>query len=209
MTPQFFSIALIALLGAMLPGPDFVMVTKNALLHSRKSGCFTAIGVGSAIIIHMSYCVFGLAFVIASSLLLFGLIKYIGASYLIYLGITALLSKQSKEIFPSRAITKKTEISNFTAFKQGFLCNLLNPKATLFFLSLFTVVIKPSTPFTGELVYAAEIVVISILWFCSLTFFLSHHKIKKMLEKAEKYIAKILGAFLIGFGLALVFLTRS
>ena len=208
MIPQFFSIALIVLLGAMLPGPDFAIVTKNSIFHSRKSGCFTALGVGAAIAVHMTYCVFGLAFVISGSLLVFGLIKYIGASYLIYLGISMLLSKQSKEIFYSDAITKKTKISNFVSFKQGFLCNLLNPKATLFFLSLFTVVIKPSTPFYSEVIYAMEIIIIAIAWFCSLTIILSHARIKHVLEKSGKYIAKSLGIFLIGFGVALAFLKR-
>mgnify|MGYP006888284835 FL=1 len=55
MISQFFSIALIALLGAMLPGPDFAIVTKNTVLHSRKSGYFTSFGVGAAILVHMSY----------------------------------------------------------------------------------------------------------------------------------------------------------
>jgi len=208
MIPQFFSIALITLLGAMLPGPDFAIVTKNSIFHSRESGCFTAFGVGAAIAVHMTYCVLGLALIISNSLLIFSLIKYIGASYLIYLGLHSLLSKKSKEIFSSNTIVKKTKISNFVSFKQGFLCNLLNPKATLFFLSLFTVVIKPNTPFHWELIYAIEIIIIAIVWFCSLTIILSRARIKQALEKAGKYIANFLGVFLVGFGIALAFLKR-
>ncbi len=205
MVTQFFSVALISLLGAMLPGPDFAIVTKNSLFHSRKSGYFTSLGVATAIMVHMSYCVLGLALVISSSLLLFSLIKYVGATYLIYLGVMSLFSKQSKKIFSSNGELKKSEISNFASFRQGFLCNLLNPKATLFFLSLFTVIIKPGTPFSAQIVYASEIVLIAMAWFCTLTVILSHPYIKHSLEKAEKYIAKILGVFLIGFGTVLAF----
>jgi RhtB (resistance to homoserine/threonine) family protein len=208
MFAQCFSIAVIALLGAMLPGPDFAVVTKNSLFHSRKSGFFTSLGVGTAIIVHMTYCVLGLALVISSSLLLFSLIKYIGAAYLIYLGIKSLFSKQSKNVFSSNQKARKSELSNFASFRQGFLCNLLNPKATLFFLSLFTVIIKPGSPMSWQLIYATEIVLIATVWFCTLTFILSHSYIKKTLEKAEKYIAKILGVFLIGFGTVLVFVKR-
>ena len=204
MITQFFSIALITLLGAMLPGPDFAIVTQNALFHSRRAGYFTSLGVGTAILIHMTYCVLGLALVISNSLLLFNLIKYVGALYLIYLGINALFSKQAKKIFSNEKV-KKTQMSRLTAFKQGFLCNLLNPKATLFFLSLFTVIIKPNTPIHWEIVYAAEIFMIAIAWFCVLTIILSHPNIKKVLEKAEKYIAKLLGLSLITFGIALTF----
>lgn len=205
MFAQFFSVGLIALLGAMLPGPDFAVVTKNSLFHSRKSGFFTSLGVGSAIIVHMTYCLLGLALVISSSLLLFSLIKYVGAAYLIFLGIKSLFSKQSKNIFGPDHKVQKSELSNFASFRQGFLCNLLNPKATLFFLSLFTVIIKPGSPMTWQLIYASEIVLIATAWFCVLTFVLSHRYIKNALEKAEKYIAKILGVFLIGFGAVLAF----
>ena len=71
MNTQFFSVGLIALLGAMSPGPDFAVVTKNTLLNSKKSGLFTTLGVGAALIIHMTYCVFGLAVIIANSIILF------------------------------------------------------------------------------------------------------------------------------------------
>lgn len=208
MITQFFSVALIALLGAMLPGPDFAIVTKNTILHSKKAGYFTTLGVSAAIFVHMTYCLLGLAIVISESILLFNAIKYIGATYLIYLGISSLLSKQSNKILPSNSQSIKKSISYFTAFKQGFLCNLLNPKATLFFLSLFTVLIKPNTPFAWQLIYAGEIIVIATVWFCSLSSILSHSYVKRLLEKAEKYISKILGGFLIFFGVALAFLKK-
>jgi RhtB (resistance to homoserine/threonine) family protein len=207
MIAQFFSIAIIALLGAMLPGPDFAIVTKNSLFHSRKSGLFTSLGVGAAILVHMSYCVLGLGLVISSSLVLFNLIKYIGAAYLIYLGINALLSKQPNKIFPNQK-TKKSQISNFVSFRQGFLCNLLNPKATLFFLSLFAVIIRPDTPIYWKIIYGVEISSIAMIWFSCLTIILSHPHIKNALEKLEKYIAKLLGISLIGFGIALTCMKR-
>lgn len=205
MFTQFVSIGVITLLGAMLPGPDFAIVTKNTLLHSRKSGYFTSLGIGVATLIHMSYCVLGLAIVISNSLVLFNLIKYVGACYLIYLGINSLFFKQPKEIFAPDNKTK-TQISNFASFRQGFLCNLLNPKATIFFLSLFTVVIKPDTLLRWEIMYAIEIVLIAMIWFFCLTILLSHPYIKRMLEKSEIYIARFLGVFLICFGIALAFI---
>lgn len=205
MIAQFFSIALIALLGAMLPGPDFAIVSRNSLFYSRQLGYFTALGVGAAILIHMCYCVLGVAVIIANSILLFSFIKYAGAVYLIYLGINALFSKQANNIFPAEQ-TQQIKMSKFISFRQGFLCNLLNPKATLFFLSLFTVVIKPNTPMSWQVVYAMEICIIAVTWFCSLTIILSHPYIKGLLEKSEAYIAKFLGVFLIGFGIVLAFI---
>lgn len=209
MIAQFFSVAFIALFGAMLPGPDFAIVVKNSMLHSRQSGYFTSLGIGVAILVHMTYCIFGLALVIAGSPFLFNFIKYIGACYLIYLGIQSIKAKQSKNIFQTKENNPYiNDLSSFTSFKQGFLCNLLNPKATMFFLSLFTVLIKADTPLHWSIIYGLEIAIIGILWFCSLTIILSHPKVKKCLQNAEQYIAKLLGIFLIGFGLALAFFSH-
>lgn len=208
MFAQFFTVGLVVLLGAMLPGPDFAIVTKNSLLHSRRSGLFTSLGVAAAVLIHMSYCLLGLALVISGSLFFFNLIKYVGAAYLIYLGLQSLLSKQPQAFARQDKKTRHSDLSAGLSFWQGFLTNLLNPKATLFFLSLFTVLIKPDTPFNWELLYAVEIPVIAFLWFCSLTYILSHRRIKGLLEKAENVIARLLGVFLIGFGLALIFLEK-
>lgn len=209
MLAQFFTIGLLMLLSAMLPGPDFALVTKNTILHSRRAGLYTSLGIGSAILVHITYCALGLAIVISQSILLFNIIKYIGAIYLIYLGITSLLAKHADlGTGSTQKILQKTKMSNLTAFRQGFLCNLLNPKATLFFLALFTMIIKPETPVLWELLYAAEMFIIITVWFCSLTILLSHPRVLRLLNKIEKYISKALGVFLIGFGVALAFVEK-
>ena len=209
MLTQFFTIGFLMLLSAMLPGPDFALVTKNSILHSRRAGLFTSLGIGSAILVHITYCVLGLAVIISQSLLLFSFIKYLGAIYLIYLGITAILTKHTSTIEAKvHCPLQKSKISDLTAFRQGFLCNLLNPKATLFFLALFTMIIKSETPKLWELAYAIEMFIITIGWFCSLTIILSHRRILRILNRIEKYIEKAVGIFLIGFGVALAFVRK-
>ena len=209
MLTQFFTIGLLVLLSAMLPGPDFALVTKNSIIHSRRAGIFTSLGIAVAVLIHITYCVLGLAVIISQSLFLFSIIKYIGAIYLIYLGITALLTKHVGKIETKTShVLQKRKVSSLTAFKQGFLCNLLNPKATIFFLALFTMIIKPETPKLWELAYAVEIFIIVVAWFCSLTIILSHPRILRILNKIEKYIEKTVGIFLIGFGLVLAFMGK-
>lgn len=209
MLTQFFSIGLLMLLSAMLPGPDFAIVTKNTVLNSRRAGLFTTFGITTAIAVHMSYCLLGLALIISQSLLLFTAIKYIGAIYLIYLGITALLAKPNNpKAFAANNNLQKSTMNAMTAFRQGFLCNLLNPKATLFFLALFTVIIKPGTSGFWELIYAIEMLVIATLWFSLLTMLLSHPRLLRLFKKAEPAIEKFLGVFLIGFGIALTLVQK-
>ncbi len=197
------------LFSAMLPGPDFALVTKNTLLHSRRAGIMTSFGIGNAVLIHISYCALGLALVISQSIVIFNIIKYIGAIYLFYLGIKCLFAKNTAENHdPSSDHFKKTAMSDLTAFRQGFLCNVLNPKASLFFLAVFTLIIKPDTPRFLEILFIVEMYVIVNAWFCSLTVLLSHPRVLLGLNKIEKYISKALGLFLIGFGIALVFLKQ-
>jgi len=203
MFAQFFSIGLLVLLSAMLPGPDFALVTKNTVLHSRRAGFFTSLGISSACLVHVTYCMLGLAILISESLWLFNLIKYLGAAYLIYLGIVSLRSHTSSKI--TLNTHKKSGLSNFSAFRQGFLCNLLNPKATLFFLALFTVIINVDNLGPWKLVLPVELFLIITAWFFGLTLVLSHPRVLNYLGKMEQYISKILGVFLIGFGLVLTF----
>jgi len=189
----------------MLPGPDFALVMQNTLLHSRRSGLYTAFGIATATLVHMSYCILGLAIVISESVLLFNLIKYIGGFYLIYLGITALFSKSPTNTLNTVTSTEQKPLSSLKAFSQGFLCNLLNPKATLFFLALFTLVIKSDTANFIAIVYVLEIFIIVYVWFFTLAMLLAHPFILKYFNKVKFFIPKILGIYLIGFGIVLVF----
>lgn len=208
MFSQFISIGVLMLLAVMTPGPDFAIVTKNTLFYSRRIGIFTSLGIASAVLFHISYCILGLALVISQSLLLFSLIKYIGAAYLIYLGCQALLTKEASVKTEAGTVAKRQPISAFTAYRQGVICNLFNPKATLFFLAIFTMVIHPNMSHFYQLLLAAEMVTIVLAWFCTLTWIISHPKVRQLLNKAEIIIVKVLGVFLVGFGVSLVFLRR-
>lgn len=205
MDSQFLTIGILMLLSAMLPGPDFALVTKNTIQYSTRAGIYTAIGIGIACGFHITYCSLGLALAIANSTFLFNAIKIIGAGYLFYLGTGALLEKPKKIQDDGQTPHRSAHMKAVTALKQGILCNLLNPKATLFFLAIFTAIIKPHTPAYILLGIAAEMIVIIIAWFSLLALMLSHPRIMKTLKKAEFYISKILGIFLIFFGLALAF----
>lgn len=198
MVTHYLSLGIIMLLGAMSPGPDFAIVTKNTLLHSRRAGIYTALGVSAAICVHMTYCLLGFAAVIKSSPLLFQVIQYAGALYLGYLGIMILKTpatpfSANEGSTETPEVKRRTGISLKKAFKQGFICNLFNPKATLFFLTLFGVIITGENSFLINFGYAAEIFFITIVWFSTLACLLSHKAIMPFLDKAKHAIEKTLG----------------
>ncbi len=196
---EFLTITLIICLAAISPGPDFAMVVKNALMHDRKSGIFTALGVSCSLLIHASYCILGLAIIISKSLLLFSIIKYMGAAYLIYIGIVNLLAKRPAP-HPVDEQIGCNRVSVFRIFSQGLLCNLLNPKAILFILAFFTLIIKPSTSWLAQMGFAIEIALIHFVWFSLLAVMITHKHVKASLNKLQYYIVKLIGGVLIGFG---------
>lgn len=204
MGTSFLTLGLIMLLGAMLPGADFAVVTKNSLLHSRKAGLYTALGIGTAIWVHMSYCVLGLAVVIQQSPWIFHTIQYMGAFYLTYLGIMLLKPHPVEQIETASGNRTLTPLSNGQAFRQGFMCNLLNPKATLFFLTIFSAVATAQTTLLLNLAYALEIFSTAMLWFCSLAYLISHKAVTAWLRQSTKIIEKILGVILLGLAVFVV-----
>ncbi|MCA0404008.1 MAG: LysE family transporter [Proteobacteria bacterium] len=204
---EFFSISLLIILAAISPGPDFALVTKNSLLYSRRAGIYTALGVSLSLVIHAIYCILGLALIISQSLLAFSVIKYLGASYLIYIGIKGLLAKQEAAKLDNSQ--ERASISSWQAFNQGLLCNLLNPKAIMFLLAFFTLIVKPGHSLWFEMAYGFEIAAIHMLWFSGLSMIMTHKTVKKNLNRIQFYIVKAMGAVLVAFGIRIATLTQT
>lgn len=203
---EFFSISLLIILAAISPGPDFAMVVKNSLRYSRKIGLFTSLGVSLSLLIHSIYCIFGLAVLVTKSLLVFSMIKYLGALYLSYIGIKSLLSK--KEVFQASTVQMKTPCSARSAFFQGLFCNLLNPKAILFLIAFFTLIVKPGHSFWIELGYGMDIALIHLIWFSSISLLITHRVFRQKLDQLQYYIVKAMGVLLIGFGFRVALLAQ-
>lgn len=198
---QFFIVGLIALLAAMSPGPDFIMVTRNSLLYSRHAGRYTAIGIGLGLLVHVTYAIVGIGYVISRSLILFSTIKLCGAAYLIYLGICSLRSKNNPRQMQSTPTHDREIPNNPQALKIGFLTNVLNPKASLFMVSLFTQIIKPNTPFQIQIFYGIETALITLLWFIFLATAITHTSVNERLRNFQHHINKVMGVVLIALGI--------
>lgn len=202
------SISVIAILMAISPGADFVMVTRNSLTYGRKAGLFSSLGISVAIWIHVFYSIAGLAFIISQSIVLFSIIKYLGALYLFYIGWKTFQSKSSHlDITPHYSVTKT--ISGFDAFKIGFITNALNPKATLFFLSIFTQFVNHETPLWLQIVYGVIISFAHLAWFAFVSAFFSHPLLLKKFAQYKVKIEKTIGCVLIGLGLKVATMSQK
>lgn len=183
------------------PGPDFVMAVRNSVLHSRKAGIFTALGFALGVVVHVTYCLAGLAFLISQSVVVFNVIKVVGALYLFYVGYQAL---RSKGFAPGEAgDDPKVTMSPMAALSSGFITNLFNPKATLFFLALFTQILDPQIGLTEKILYGLTCVVMTFLWFSVVATVLTTPKVKAAFLRFSKWIDRGCGVVFIGLGLKL------
>ncbi|WP_168403997.1 LysE family translocator [Erwinia amylovora] len=192
-------VATIVVLGMLSPGPDFFLIVKNAARYRRSAAMMSALGVNCAVATHMAYCVAGLAVVITTTPWLFMLLKYAGAAYLIYIGIQSLMSRGNGKINFNNGVQEETSLKK--AFLQGYLCNLLNPKATLFFLSIFTQVMDVNSGISEKLLYAGIILGLSAIWWPSLVMLMQSGPVRRGLTKAQRVVDKLLGGVLIALGI--------
>ncbi|MBF4842565.1 LysE family transporter [Cronobacter sakazakii] len=192
-------VATIAALGMLSPGPDFFLVIKNAARYPRSAAMMTAAGVIAGVVTHMTYCVAGIAVVITTTPWLFGALKYVGAAYLVWLGVYALLARGTTSLALDGVAQESTSLKK--AFIQGYLCNLLNPKATLFFLAMFTQVLNVNSGLMEKLWYAGIIVALTLVWWPLLVLLIQSQPVRRGLTKAQKVIDKLLGGMLLALGI--------
>ena len=196
------AVGLIHLVALVSPGPDFVVACRNSLLYSRTIGIYTAVGFGLGICVHISYAVFGLSWLIANNELIFTVVQYLGAFYLILIGIQSLRSFQSQ--IGQETISVSSRISPFGAVRIGFITNVLNPKATLFFLSLFSTMLNPTIGELTLVVIAVLLVVTTILWFSLVALLISHPRFTTALKRYEKIMHQFFGVLLVGIGVIIL-----
>lgn len=201
--PELIAVTTITVFACISPGPDFAVVAKNSIAYSRSVGVATALGISLGLSVHVVYSLIGIGFVISQSIVLFNTIKLLGALYLIYVGWQAMSAKP--QVLDTSAVKSTHTISLQQAVRMGFFTNALNPKATVFFLGLFTQVISPATPVFVQIFYGLEIMVIAFIWFSAVASFLTHTVIRGRITGVQHYFERAMGALLIALGIKVAF----
>jgi len=208
--PEHFSFLLVGfalLLAVVSPGPDFVVVSKNSTMHSRQSGMWTAIGVGTAVTVHASYSLAGLGIIVEHSSLVFSIIKWAGALYLTFLGASLLLKKARPVAvpLPSGRESHGAHFSPLQSFAEGFGTNLLNPKAVIFFVGIFAQVVSQNSGLLAKALYVGEAGAIAAIWFLLLAWMLNLPMFRIVFARIMRPVQKIMGTLLIAFAVKLAF----
>lgn len=198
----------VVFLGALMsPGPDLLITLRNALGYSTRAGIMSALGIATGNIIHLTYSVAGIGLLITQNAVLFNLVKWAGAGYLVYIGIAALRS-QGMDLSRD-AVTQNlrgAHKSDRQAFANGFVTNVFNPKATMFFLALFSQMIDPRMPFSLLLGFCVLCMLTAFSWFSLVSVIMGVPPVRRAYSKASKWIDRVFGGVFIALAakLALV-----
>ncbi len=199
---EFMTVALVHLLAVASPGPDFAVVVRESVTQGRRVGSWTALGVGCGIFVHVAYSLLGIGLIVSQSIVLFNLFKWLAAGYLLYLGWRALRARPMS-LDTADEVDTTSDRSPWQAFVVGFVTNGLNPKATLFFLSLFTVVISADTPLWVQAGYGVYLAGATALWFLLVAWLFSRGRVRAGFARMGHWFDRMTGAVLIGLGVRL------
>jgi len=200
---DFVAVAFAHLLAVISPGPDFIVVLKQCNSKGRKSAFLTSLGIACGIIVHAFYCIVGIGYLISQTPFLYSIVKTLGASYLFYIGFVSLYYSYNK----NKKLTIKESLPNridIESFYLGFITNVFNPKATLFFLSVFSLLIEQTTPLPIKIFYGIWMSIITGIWFCIVSFLFTNKFSKIFISKYTQIIDKIMGILLMVISIKLI-----
>jgi threonine/homoserine/homoserine lactone efflux protein len=201
-------IGLIVLL-TITPGPDMLLVLRNGLRGGSPIAWATGVGCCTGIAIHAVAATLGLSALIAASAEAFTVLKIAGAAYLIGLGASAIAATVGSRCDSATRLSElartsglgSEEIDRRTAFRQGLLSNLLNPKIAILFVTLLPPFVASGEPrVETTAILAATFVAIGLLWMR--VYSLAIGPLAKLLRRSAvgTWIERVTGTLLVGLG---------
>lgn len=196
----FAAVAAAHALAVMSPGPDLAVVSRQTLAHGRAAGVRTALGIGCGIAFHVAYGLFGVSWAIAQLPALLGTLKLIGAGLLLWIGGKAIRAQPQPDLLPSMNLRRPA----LHDFSIGFVTNVSNVKAMLFFIALCSTVIAGNTSTALKLALGGWMILATALWFSLVAITLGHPSIRASLAASAHWIDRIMGAILLALAAAML-----
>jgi threonine/homoserine/homoserine lactone efflux protein len=180
-------------LGLLSPGPDFLLVVKNSVGTPRAYALGTVAGIATGLAVQMA--VISLGFVAAPPAVLVG-VQLAGVVFLAYVGLRALLARPDP-VGTSHAAPARPGAR--TGYSEGLVCNLTNPKAFLFFVSLFAEALRNDPGKTWRIILPAAVVVHGATAWSLVVAAVRSPPVARRLEHAQHWLPRAFGAVLLAF----------
>jgi threonine/homoserine/homoserine lactone efflux protein len=189
----------VLLLGAMAPGPDFVLVTRSAAMSGRRAGMACALGIAAGVFVWSVVTALGIAGLLAASAVAFTVVKLAGAVYLVLLGLRSLLAARRGDAEPAPVTVSRS--GSPVAFRHGLLTNLLNPKVAVFFVALLPQFLPASPTMLDTVTLGALAAAISLTWFVVVATAVGATRNLFARKKVRRIVDTVMGGLLIGLGI--------
>lgn len=193
---QLTAVVVITILAVISPGADFAMVTRNSYLHGRLSGILSSVGIALGVQVHVFYTLIGIGLILTQSPFLYNAIKIIGAFYLIYIGYKTFNSRVNIDLNDDRNSSK----SGYSSILNGFITNAMNPKTTMFVISVFTQVVSLDTTLELQILYGSFMSFAHLAWFVLIALFFSSPLLRVAMLQRQGVINGTIGSILITLG---------
>lgn len=151
----------------VVPGPDMALVLRNGVAFGRRAALETAVGINAGLLVWALAAALGVAAILHASASAFTVLKLAGAAYLVWLGLRALRDAwRGASTSPGSAGYQSGRVRS--AFRQGLLSNLLNPKIALVFTTLIPQFVEPGDPAVAQTILLAAIFIgMGLVWLTS------------------------------------------
>ncbi|TMC47247.1 MAG: LysE family translocator [Chloroflexi bacterium] len=190
----------VSLLLALTPGPDFALVTRNALAHGRRGVLLTSAGLTTALVVWVTVTALGAAAVLQTSAAVYSVLKLAGAAYLIYLGARTLWESRRDHGLRLDGV-RPARPRALAIWRQGFLSALLNPKLGVFFVTFLPQFVNPGQPVLPRVLLLGGIfTVIGIAWMTLYGLSVSRLRAVVTAPRVRRWMERTTGTVLVGFG---------
>lgn len=197
----FFTILGIWFITVLSPGPNFFAIMYTSTTQSRRSGLFVVAGVLAGTVIWATASLLGLGLLFKTAAWLYQILKIIGGCYLIYLGAKTIMSARKGQGHSYQP--EKRLLTSWQAFYRGLVVDLSNPKAAVFFTSLFAVTVPPDAPLWYKAMIVSVVVALPGIWYSGLACLVNLPPVAAFLQRTRKAISYVTGTIFIGLGLRL------
>ncbi|GAA2063119.1 threonine export protein RhtC [Catenulispora yoronensis] len=191
---SFAALLTVWTLALLIPGPDFLAVSHASVARSRRDAVFVGLGVAAAMAVWATTSLVGLTVLLVKCQPLFQAVRLAGAAYLAWLAFQ-LLRSAARRTAPGAAAggTALKARGAAAAFRAGFLCNIGNPKAAVFFSSVFAALLPPHVDWEFRLAIGIAIPAIGAAWYAMVACLFSAKRIAAGYARARRVVDAITG----------------
>ncbi|TFZ53777.1 threonine export protein RhtC [Serratia proteamaculans] len=202
----FLTVALVHLIALMSPGPDFFFVSQTAASRSRREAMMGVLGISLGIVVWAGVALMGLHLILQKMAWLHQIIMVGGGIYLCWMGWQLLRSARSQNAQTLAAPEVKVALPKpGRSFIRGFLTNLSNPKAVIYFGSVFSLFVGDDVGAGARWGLFLLIIAETFVWFSLVAVVFALPTMRRGYQRLAKWIDGLAGVLFTGFGLHLIF----